>query len=757
MAGQEHLAILRRGADHWNKWRTSDPQIRPNLDDISLEDVDLSGFDLSHASMRCVTFRNVKFGNCDLSEADLREAVLSGADLSGITGFLEPQQLAGADLTGAKLPDSLRGLFESLDVAKGISANAQKLFIAMLAACLYCWLTIATTSDVNLIVNRATSPLPIIGTSIPIVGFYFIAPLLLVGIYFYFHLYLQKLWDEMGSLPAIFPDGRPLQAKADPWLLSDLVRSHVSRLMFDRPFLSYLQKWISIALAWWIVPFTLILFWGRYLRRHDMIGTTLHCVLTAICITAAIFLYLLAGATLRGEFRRPFVWKSLRQLRTWQPAAVALLSGIAFVCVSLSAIEGVRLGVAGRDWWPAAEVAPVPAIYPQRWVPAAMEMIGYVPFADLRGANLTTTVGNPTKKSDAKKIEKSDAEKDDLEDDAEKTDVANRDANKDDTAPDSAQGLQLSGVDLRFADMRGSQLQGTILTDARFEWADLLKAKLAGAELAGARMDHADLLGADLAKANLSGASLNGANLNEAKLDGAELQYADLREAQGLTRNALTSTRNWCNAFYDSGVRSMLGLPPDNDDRIERWRKHQESVIRDHPGAAESARVEQLSRLFPGMDTAELLGRLNDATLEGAPSSDEDTPDEEALEKQARALAPIPWADGAAPVAAPLNTPPGRDAALPAADYLVISWTIGEASAMAAVFTPEYSLKRWYVYAHNFDAKFKRRFREGAPASTSQYSRPLFSCCRRRQEDSSVQIRASFHAGRSSASIARPA
>jgi hypothetical protein len=285
MANQKHLGILRRGADHWSEWRTSNPRIRPNLDDFSLEDIDLSGLDLSHASLRHVTFRNVKFGNCDLSEADLREAALSGADLSGVTGFLEPQQLAGSDLTGAKLPDSLRELFENLDVAKGVSANAQKLFIAMLAACLYSWLTIATTSDVNLIVNRATSPLPIIGTSIPIVGFYFVAPLLLVVIYCYFHLYLQKLWDEMGSLPAIFPDGRPLQAKADPWLLSDLVRSHVSRLMRDRPFLSYLQKWISIALAWWVVPFTLTLFWGRYLRRHDMVGTTLHCVLTAICIT----------------------------------------------------------------------------------------------------------------------------------------------------------------------------------------------------------------------------------------------------------------------------------------------------------------------------------------------------------------------------------------------------------------------------------------------------------------------------------------
>jgi hypothetical protein len=50
----------------------------------------------------------------------------------------------------------------------------------------------------------------------------------------------------MGSLPAIFPDGRPLQAKADPWLLSDLVRANFWKLKRDRPFLSYLQNWISV-------------------------------------------------------------------------------------------------------------------------------------------------------------------------------------------------------------------------------------------------------------------------------------------------------------------------------------------------------------------------------------------------------------------------------------------------------------------------------------------------------------------------------
>ena len=49
MANQEHLKILRLGADHWNEWRKSNPGVPPKLDDIALEDFDLSDFDLSHA------------------------------------------------------------------------------------------------------------------------------------------------------------------------------------------------------------------------------------------------------------------------------------------------------------------------------------------------------------------------------------------------------------------------------------------------------------------------------------------------------------------------------------------------------------------------------------------------------------------------------------------------------------------------------------------------------------------------------------
>ena len=69
MANDEHVAILKKGVDAWNKWRRENPDIRP----------DLSGADLSEADLSEADFAR----RAGLSEADLlSELDLSEADLS---------------------------------------------------------------------------------------------------------------------------------------------------------------------------------------------------------------------------------------------------------------------------------------------------------------------------------------------------------------------------------------------------------------------------------------------------------------------------------------------------------------------------------------------------------------------------------------------------------------------------------------------------------------------------------------------------
>jgi hypothetical protein len=68
----------------------------------------------------------------------------------------------------------------------------------------------------------------------------------------------------LAGLPAIFPDGKPFDQTAFPWLLNSIVCRNFKKLM-DRSIFAYLKEWITILLSWWVVPITMIGFWIRYL------------------------------------------------------------------------------------------------------------------------------------------------------------------------------------------------------------------------------------------------------------------------------------------------------------------------------------------------------------------------------------------------------------------------------------------------------------------------------------------------------------
>lgn len=667
MADLKALEVLKQSVRLWNEnWNS----LNRDLSKADLHGRDLSGArfeatnlacsnleacDLSNAHFERANLTGAGFGSGDsganLCNAQLREAKLTDCDLSGVKGGLQHQQLAGADLTGTALPAALIKSLDSLDVVNDISESARKLFITVLAACLYSWLAIATTTDLNLITNRASSPLPVIQTSIPIVGFYVVAPLLLLCVYFYFQFYLQKLWDELGSLPAIFPDGRRLHERSDPWLLNDLVRAHVLWLKADRPFMSYFQQAISIVVAWWLVPVTLLLFWGRYLPRHDLYWTTVQVALLTVSVTAAVSLYRLAAATLRGAERQPFSCKgALRNSGGYRAVGTFLAIGGAFMLMSVGAIQGAPANEDTDRW---TETGQSPGRW--GWVPRAMSVVGYSPFAHLREAELSVRPPNWTGRSDSEF--------------------------------DLVKGAQLQGADLRYADVSyaflvnaylpGANLEGaqlehsdlrlailrdailsradlsyaalhradlldTDLTQADLTEVDLTGADLVGVSLTGANLSHADLTGANLMEtelsdahldyANLRGALLTGADLTGADLEGADLTFADFKSDSGLAFMAyqiatsvratgafkrplprtsrrrhnelgsratkglallqLKKARNWDKAFYDDDLLPGLGLTSDHNKKVEDEQKREQQQ-EGQPAAGAGAAADQ--------------------------------------------------------------------------------------------------------------------------------------------------------------------
>lgn len=267
---------------------------RAVLSGADLSDLNIVSKNLSEANLSGSKFE----GSLLYEVTGLDKANLSDCDMSGARA-LKGDEFARADVTGAKLPKDI-AKWQVLEVITETSKNARKIFLAMLLGCVYSWLTIASTTDANLLTNSASSPLPIIGTTVPISWFYLAAPLMLVGLYLYFHLYLQRLWKGLASLPAIFEDGKQLDERAYPWLLNGLVRLHFHELKARRTALDKIEECATIILAWWVVPLTVLLFWWRFLPSRDVLVTISHIFLYMIVFWLAVGTYSAHRRTLRG-------------------------------------------------------------------------------------------------------------------------------------------------------------------------------------------------------------------------------------------------------------------------------------------------------------------------------------------------------------------------------------------------------------------------------------------------------------------------
>ena len=161
------------------------------LQGAQLSGADFSGANFSDANLEDADLRDAILQGANLQRTALRDVNLENADLTKTAGLL-PAQLGGANLCGARLPDRF-GDFDGLKIVEEESKNARTLFFGILLACVYGWLTIASTTDVLLLTNSSSSQLPVISASIPIVSFYIVGPLMLFVLYMYLHLHLQRL------------------------------------------------------------------------------------------------------------------------------------------------------------------------------------------------------------------------------------------------------------------------------------------------------------------------------------------------------------------------------------------------------------------------------------------------------------------------------------------------------------------------------------------------------------------------------------
>jgi hypothetical protein len=128
MANQEHLDILAKGVEAWNKWRREHPDVRPDLYGARLEGVKLRGVDMRRADLRLALMPAMDLSGAAFSDADLSGAELAGAifDLTRLnrtrlnganvaTAWLNRASLRGADLESAYVG---RTVFANVDLSE---------------------------------------------------------------------------------------------------------------------------------------------------------------------------------------------------------------------------------------------------------------------------------------------------------------------------------------------------------------------------------------------------------------------------------------------------------------------------------------------------------------------------------------------------------------------------------------------------------------------------------------------------------------
>ena len=521
-----------------------------DLSRANLEKADLSAANLRDARLVGANFQETNVLKTDFRDADLQDAKL--AQSRGLLGW----QLAGANLTASDLPATV-ARFEELEHAGEITKTTATLLWTLLTGCLYAVLTVANTTDASFYVTGATLKLPILDAAIPTWGFFALAPAVLLGWYFYFLLNLQRLWEALVTLPALFPDGMRLDQKASPWFITGLVCSYFPQLQTQKPAFLRTQKFLSLLLVWWIVPLTLIFIWIGYLKARFWPITCLQLGTIALAIFLGRRTWEVARATLRADTPRP----GKQDLLIAAAATLALLFCSEEVINLVPPLLEPELVAQYEN---RQKIGPIPygtyIYHLHKGIAASFPHLGsfiewvftHRPFVNIDDAEVSLKPkGSP--------------------DDWDK--------------PESELAKYLDrvkGARLRYTNVRHghaervflarANLNNATLTGAYLHKADFRNAVLSGADffnafLVEAYLQEATLQGVYFRWANLRYANFQGADLHKADLQGANIEGADFRKALNLTEDQIKAAKCWPLAAYDRDFLAELGLP-ENHNRL---------------------------------------------------------------------------------------------------------------------------------------------------------------------------------------------
>jgi uncharacterized protein YjbI with pentapeptide repeats len=504
-----------------------------NLQDAILTKAKLAGADLSMANLRGANLVHADLRNATLLGTELRGASLMGATLYGAEG-LWVGRLGGTNLFDALLPESVAEFSSTNPIAEA-SKIARLFYFTTLAVSAICGLMIIFTTDVRLLLNASALPFSHLGNALPMTGFYLGAPLVLFALYLRFHFLLLRLWGSIAALPAVFPDGQTPE-RDGPWFLMGLIRKHFRWPRDGRSPLAVLETGISMALGYWVVPATLLLFWVRYLVHQDFRGTLLQVLLITVSVAAATGLPDIVSRVLRSGELRAAKSKNFYRLALSTTRAALIIGGV-LVIISLGVIRGLP---ADRDIASDHSSASI-----RRWASELFQSVGYRPYADLTEAVISTppATGNWT---DAGIADAPGAKLNQMN-------LRFARAYRSFLMNAKLWRADLEGAYLSEADLRGANMREAVIRSANLNRAQANRAVLVSANAVGAQFVSTDLRGADLSYGNFDNADLSNAKLSSSTLYGISLRGARLLRTD-LSRTDLRDTK------MDNAVMSFANL-----------------------------------------------------------------------------------------------------------------------------------------------------------------------------------------------------
>jgi len=486
---------------------------------------------------------------------------------------------------------------QHLDQIAAISQNARGTWFSLILVLLFSVIAVAGVDDKDFFVFGAGLSLPVIGYTVPVVSFFYAAPVIVLGLYAYLHLYLLNLWHLLGELPCELPDGRQLEDAVYPWIATSAVIS-LKRKKHHRPF-TWLTRLVVFLLVWAAAPGALLYIWWRSVVPHDLLLTSWAGVLAGAALIGGMqSLWACLTAITPAKKTRPlWPFESGQALKVGM-ITLAVLILIVGELRSKGSIETQWGPLGSDDFLYSAQLYRVELVErPSDWLShdEAFEKFK-VKYSNKARIDLRKPDQDADWITDAKEafLQERTGKIDSLKQRSLRgIDLRKADLRQAFVAGADLTGANLSGADLNSAIMEQTELNGADLRFARLNDAALSYAELNGAELHGALLNGAVLYGAKLNGAELWGAALNGAELWGAALNGAELvnasfQFAftisvDFSETSNLTQSQLNSLY----AVDTTELPTRLYRPPHWPGReltgglaLKCWRRWRETEIR---------------------------------------------------------------------------------------------------------------------------------------------------------------------------------